>query len=158
MANPPTKQVLLSVTLDPATRSGAVARKALRAVLEVCPGAPTDAVLLITTELVNNAVEHAKTPCRLDLTVEEQILTLAVTDSRPDAVPHVRTPSSGAFLKAGGRGLLLVESFTQSWGYTVDDLTKTTWARISCNGTSDQVLSETPLRSRLVGDVDHFQA
>ncbi|MFC9956005.1 ATP-binding protein [Streptomyces nigra] len=71
---------------------------------------------LVMSEFVANAVRHAHGP-RIVLTVSLPVFDrvyLAVTDRSPDRHPQARTPDKDA---ANGRGLLLVDSLADRWGY-----------------------------------------
>jgi anti-sigma regulatory factor (Ser/Thr protein kinase) len=80
---------------------------------------------LIATELVANAVRHAGGTSVLCISADRATVTLSVTDE--SAEPPVRcTPDDG-----GGRGLLLVEALSTSWGYDEHPGDgKSVWARL----------------------------
>jgi anti-sigma regulatory factor (Ser/Thr protein kinase) len=82
-----------------------------------------DAALTVTTELVSNAVEHARTRCVLYLALDDRRLRIAVRDQLPEVQ---------GFLKPGvrgnrGYGLLIVEGLSRRWGVTSHDDGKTVW-------------------------------
>lgn len=86
-------------------------------------------VALVVTELVNNAVVHARSRPRLRVANTESGLLVEVYDDGP-GVP-VLTPLSDA-PTTSGRGLALVEALSSSWGVTVDPggTGKAVWAVI----------------------------
>jgi DNA-binding response OmpR family regulator len=86
-----------------------------------------DDVLLVVTELVNNAVTHAHSECELRLSVNPLALRIEVVDQGPGA-PDPLPPS---MTRNHGRGLHLVDALTAAWGYEpVADEGKTVWAEL----------------------------
>jgi len=82
---------------------------------------------LIATELVANAVTHARTPMDVVIGRSRQHIHLAVIDGeRRFAV--LRGPESAR--SSGGRGLMLVEAFSAAWGCTATATGKSTWATV----------------------------
>jgi anti-sigma regulatory factor (Ser/Thr protein kinase) len=68
--------------------------------------------LLITSELVANAVQHGGAPVRLEVSGAPGRLVLRVHDIAPGS-PR---PQVGAADREGGRGLLLVAALASDWG------------------------------------------
>lgn len=90
-----------------------------------------DAVRLVTSELVGNAVRHAGTRIRATLRIEPgDALRLEVEDG---SASPVRRPEAGT-RSLDGRGLALVERLADHWGS--DDLRngKVIWARWAVPG------------------------
>ena len=83
-----------------------------------------DAARTVTTELVSNAVEHARTGCVLHLALDDHRLRVSVRDHRPDG--H-GLPQPGVH-DHRGYGLLIVEGLSRKWGVTSHDDGKTVWA------------------------------
>jgi len=75
------------------------------------PEAVPDAVV-ITSELIDNMVEHARSEGQLRLELRRTALCIAVTDADPRR-PQLRLPGLSA---AGGRGLVLVDRLSRTWG------------------------------------------
>jgi len=73
----------------------------------------SDDVLLVVTELVNNAVTHAHTPCELRLSISPVTLRIEVIDEGP-GTPDPLPPSA---TRNHGRGLHLVDALTAAWGF-----------------------------------------
>ncbi|MFC8956208.1 ATP-binding protein [Streptomyces sp. NPDC057101] len=96
---------------------------------------PARAVALVTAELASNAIRHGSLPgrdFRLTLVLLPHGFRIELTDTRPE-----RRPPRPAFLPTpdfdapSGRGLVLVEAHTDSWGWdTRDAYTKTVWAEV----------------------------
>lgn len=104
---------------------------ARRLVHQVCQGWGLDrlapAAGLVATELVGNAVRHAGTAIDLVVTRTGRHLHLAVRDYAPEPARLVGPNGED---EPGGRGLLIVEAFTTSWGCTPTRDGKVTWATL----------------------------
>jgi len=87
-----------------------------------------EAALVIASELVTNAVVHASAPIRLDITVRDHTLQLAVHDGDASAAV-VAIPRAGRG-DISGRGLELVASLARCWGVQADTNGKHVWAEI----------------------------
>jgi anti-sigma regulatory factor (Ser/Thr protein kinase) len=75
------------------------------------PETISDAVV-ITSELIDNMVQHARSEGQLRLELRRNALCIAVTDADPRR-PQLRLPGLSA---AGGRGLVLVDRLSRTWG------------------------------------------
>ncbi|WP_413760148.1 SpoIIE family protein phosphatase [Streptomyces sp. MMBL 11-3] len=94
-----------------------------------------DAVLLIVSELVTNALVHTDGQIRLDLTLIDNRLRVAVADVSP------RTPikpTSIGWEATGGRGILLVEALSANWGTVPVSGGKQVWAELPLTGPPPQ--------------------
>ena len=83
----------------------------------------TDAAVLLVSELVTNAVRHARGPCALVVTLRDDEVEVAVEDGDP----RVPAPRPGEPLDDGGRGFLLVEALADDWGVRQLPGGKATW-------------------------------
>jgi anti-sigma regulatory factor (Ser/Thr protein kinase) len=83
--------------------------------------------LVIATELVSNAVEHAGTSSRISVRLDPRGLWVDVRDFASGAVPRPRPRAIGS---RRGRGLHLVASMAPNWGVTQHPDGKTVWASI----------------------------
>jgi Histidine kinase-like ATPase domain len=83
---------------------------------------------LLASELVTNAVVHARTPMDVTLRMMDASLSVAVRDGDPR--PMYRPIADGTVTTEHGRGLLLLDAMADDWGCnpTVDG--KVVWARI----------------------------
>ncbi|KOV72093.1 PAS/PAC sensor protein [Streptomyces sp. AS58] len=90
-----------------------------------------DAVLLVVSELVTNALVHTDGQVRLDLTLFNGRVRVAVTDGSPRT--PVR-PTSIGWEATGGRGLLLVDAMSASWGTVPVSGGKQVWSEIALDG------------------------
>ncbi|MBQ0984694.1 SpoIIE family protein phosphatase [Streptomyces sp. F63] len=87
-----------------------------------------DTVLLVVSELVTNALVHTAGEVRLDLALTGNRLRVAVSDSSP------RTPVKAASMDweaTGGRGILMVEAVSESWGSVPLSGGKQVWSEIA---------------------------
>ncbi len=87
-----------------------------------------DVALLVVSELVTNAIAHTQGEVRLDLTLAADRLRIAVNDASPRAPVK---PASVDWEATGGRGLLLVEAMSASWGSVPLSGGKQVWSEIS---------------------------
>jgi anti-anti-sigma factor len=105
------------LVLAPIRTAAAAARAFVRDVLGYWQLALPDATLvdravLVASELVTNAVAHARTEIRLRLELRGDRLHIAVRDGSPGFLRLV-APDPQA---EGGRGLWLIEQLARSWG------------------------------------------
>jgi anti-sigma regulatory factor (Ser/Thr protein kinase) len=88
----------------------------------------TDAVLLVVSELVTNALVHTQGPVSVDLTLRAGRVRVSVSDSSP------RAPAKPVIVdweSTGGRGLLLVEAMSESFGSVPVAGGKQVWSEIA---------------------------
>ena len=85
-----------------------------------------DIVLLLTSELVTNAVVHAASDVDLSLRLSRGILQIAVADRSPLA-PIVREPSDEA---TNGRGMLLLDAMALRWSVVPTEAGKIVWFEV----------------------------
>lgn len=91
-----------------------------------------DDLLLVVSELVTNALLHARTGMTVELVAEaEDAVRLAVTDGSAQA-PQERHFSAES---GTGRGLRLLDSLAQAWGVEEHAPGKTVWCRVTLGGT-----------------------
>ena len=83
-----------------------------------------EGVLLCVSEIVTNAVLHAKTPCELSVHWYDDRLRVAVRDFAPDRLPVPRELSQTA---STGRGLHIIDGCTDAWGVDRQPDAKTVW-------------------------------
>jgi anti-sigma regulatory factor (Ser/Thr protein kinase) len=104
-------------------------RRFVAEVLERSGRDVTDAVLLVASELVTNAVRHGDGDVELRIDVENSHIRLEVLDDGHVKVTAPRrTPSPTAI---GGRGLHLVREVSNRWGSGFDPAGRTlVWAEL----------------------------
>ncbi|MER6385607.1 SpoIIE family protein phosphatase [Streptomyces sp. NPDC001250] len=90
-----------------------------------------DAALLVVSELVTNALVHTDGQVRLDMSLVNHRLRLAVADSSPRSPVK---PTSIGWEATGGRGILLVEAVSAAWGTLPVSGGKQVWADLALEG------------------------
>lgn len=120
----------LETQLSPGVGAGRQARTFVHDALQAADLAcVNDVVGLLSTELVNNAVVHAAASPTLRITPSSGTVRVEVDDASTDApvleVPDVRSEH--------GRGLLLVASIADDWGFEVGNRGKTVWFEVSAS-------------------------
>ena len=108
----------VELSLDATPRSVPAARRWLRDALGPVPDVDVDIACLLLSELVTNALLHARTAMTVRLVDEGQQLRIEVVDQ---AV--VATTARAAFAAMNGergRGLAIVSMLAGDWGVDVD--------------------------------------
>lgn len=121
-----------SLELSPDPDSPGLARRFVTRVLrEWNVGISTieDAALL-ATELVTNAVIHARTPIRLDIGLEGDMIRVAVSDSDAGR-PVLRQQNREA---STGRGLYVLDQLAADWEVIYGDGSKTVTFSLAAGG------------------------
>lgn len=126
---------VVSEELEPALHAVARARRAVRAVLDRWELSPlTPDTELLVSELVTNALVHARSVTALTLAVADGRLEVGVTDRTAGMpMPRVEGADSAAswdWPAEGGRGLRLVELVADEWGVAVLPEGKQVWFRL----------------------------
>lgn len=113
--------------LEPVPRAPSLARRFVREHAPSLPGETADALLLLTSELVSNAVLHARTAIEVALVVAEHSLVVTVHDL--DLASPLQEPYAD---REGGWGTNLVSALAQSWSTAphADGGGKTVWFRL----------------------------
>lgn len=87
----------------------------------------SDTVVLLTSELIANAVRHGPPPLCLQLDVDQRRARVEVSDSNP-VIPVLTRPN---FEAVGGRGLWLVDTLAKAWGCTPQPPGKVVWFEVT---------------------------
>jgi anti-sigma regulatory factor (Ser/Thr protein kinase) len=90
-------------------------------------GEAVEPTLLVVTELLSNAIDHARGPVELAVEYPGEWVHVEVHDGAPDA-PH-RQPHD--MLRTRGRGLQMVEALSVRWGWTPTPPGKVVWADVA---------------------------
>ncbi|HEY2239149.1 MAG TPA: SpoIIE family protein phosphatase [Streptosporangiaceae bacterium] len=89
-----------------------------------------DDAVLLTSELVTNAVVHAGTDLDVTCRIAAGDLEIAVRDRHPSrTLPDI--PEAASLSAERGRGLLLPSALASSWGVTYARTAKAVWFRMS---------------------------
>jgi anti-anti-sigma regulatory factor len=87
-----------------------------------------DPARLVITELVSNAVRHARTALEISVALQPDAIHLSVRDHNP-APPRLGGPVAPTV--EGGRGLLVVDLLARAWGTTPTLDGKVVWATLT---------------------------
>jgi two-component sensor histidine kinase len=113
--------------LEPLPRLVRAARAFIREHAPPLAPETLDVLLLLTSELVTNAVLHARTPIELGITIADRSLLITVHDedlARPEQQPYTE--------REGGWGLGLVRSLADDYALEMHaGAGKTAWFRLS---------------------------
>lgn len=122
-----------TVSLSPEPSSVARAREFVADLLLLhALAALVDDVRLVVSELVTNALQHGRMPYSLTLTRQGHAVVVRVHDGSP-ALPQLLSTDGSAHR---GRGLMIVDRLSASWGVDVaGDRTKAVWARFDTGRT-----------------------
>ncbi|GEM_PF-1635003 len=92
-----------------------------------------DDAVLLTSELVTNAVVHAGTPVEVTCRLADEGLEIVVVDHQPERISGPsRQPASAE--RTSGRGLQLPDELASSWGITYAGTSKAVWFRLGLSG------------------------
>jgi signal transduction histidine kinase len=89
-------------------------------------GEPVEPTLLVVTELLSNAIDHAHGPVRLSVELSAETVHVEVRDATPHP-PLLRPPDP---MRARGRGMQFVEALSMRWGWTAAPPGKVVWADV----------------------------
>jgi anti-anti-sigma factor len=92
---------------------------------------------ILASELVTNAVRHARTVLDLRITLRDQQLRVSVQDRAADRLARMETPGEA---DDHGRGLLIVDSVATAWGNLPVPDGKVVWASLAVTPDPDREL------------------
>jgi serine phosphatase RsbU (regulator of sigma subunit)/anti-sigma regulatory factor (Ser/Thr protein kinase) len=91
-----------------------------------------DDAVLLTSELVTNAVVHAGTQVQVTCRMNSKAVEVAVRDRHPArALGTPLQPPGDPAVRTSGRGLLLPSALATAWGVTYARTSKAVWFRIA---------------------------
>ncbi|HEX9357280.1 MAG TPA: SpoIIE family protein phosphatase [Streptosporangiaceae bacterium] len=142
------KDLVASAAYLPEPAAVAAARKFVRDTLcswlDAGPGAAADAAadgglvddaVLLTSELVTNAVVHAGTQVQVTCKLAAGAVEVVVRDSHPARmVPGPAPDGTVPAERTGGRGLLLPSALAAAWGVSYGTDAKAVWFRMGLPG------------------------
>jgi anti-sigma regulatory factor (Ser/Thr protein kinase) len=132
-------ELVATAAYQPEPAAAAAARRFVRDTLEswVATGSGDDGnglvddAVLLTSELVTNAVVHAGTPVHVTCKLAAGGVEVAVRDSQPASlVPEPPENEHVPAERTSGRGLLLPAALASAWGVTYGQTAKAVWFRI----------------------------
>jgi anti-sigma regulatory factor (Ser/Thr protein kinase) len=120
----------LDVVFDAAPRSISMARHAVARMIDPTLRIPIELaedVLLLVSELVTNAVLHARTAVHVSARARPGRILVAVGDDDPHNTPQQTEAGTTA---TSGRGMRLVELLASSWGVEMGATSKVVWFEV----------------------------
>src|SRR5262249_26740440 len=84
-----------------------------------------EVAVLLTSELVTNAILYGHGPLELRAHTEGSALRIEVRDQEPASPPVLR--SDADLTEIGGRGLQLVDTLADGWGWSAEAEGKVVW-------------------------------
>lgn len=112
-----------TIELPAEPTSPAAARRFVADSLAPVVGVPVDIATLLVSELVTNAVLHARTAMVVTVTAADGSVRVGVQDGSA-ALPALRQYDRTA---PTGRGLQMLERLASRWGVETDETSKTVW-------------------------------
>jgi anti-sigma regulatory factor (Ser/Thr protein kinase) len=86
-----------------------------------------DDVALVVSELVTNAVVHARTALTIRVRSDASLIRVSIEDGHRSVPVLVMIPDD----RVSGRGMFLVDALAQRWGTESDENGKTVWAELA---------------------------
>jgi serine phosphatase RsbU (regulator of sigma subunit)/anti-sigma regulatory factor (Ser/Thr protein kinase) len=128
------QNLVAAADFDPEPSAAAAARRFVRDTL-ISSGLPVDDdavsdAVLLTSELVTNAVVHAGTPVQLTCRLNGTNIEVSVLDRHPARVIPDPPGATAVVDRPSGRGLLLPAALSASWGVTYAASAKAVWFRL----------------------------
>jgi serine phosphatase RsbU (regulator of sigma subunit)/anti-sigma regulatory factor (Ser/Thr protein kinase) len=128
------QNLVAAADFDPEPSAAAAARRFVRETL-LSSGLPVDDdtvsdAVLLTSELVTNAVVHAGTPVQLTCRLSGTNIEVSVLDRHPARVIPDPPGATAVVDRPSGRGLLLPAALSASWGVTYAASAKAVWFRL----------------------------
>ncbi len=118
------QEVLGLWRFHPDSTSESLSRACIQSVLKNRHPHLLDDIALATSELVANAVVHAKTELHVVVELWQYMIRIGVVD-HSEAPPVPQQPDTTS---EGGRGLFIVDSVSDTWGYDYVAHGKCVWA------------------------------
>ena len=99
------------------------------------PDTVIDDAVLLTSELVTNAIVHAGTSVHVTCRLSAEAVEIVVLDGRPaQLIPDAPRPAGDPAECTSGRGLHLPAELASAWGVTYARAAKAVWFRIGLPG------------------------
>ena len=126
----------------PEPKAAAAARRFVRETLQAWAVAPAagrhglvDDAVLLTSELVTNAVVHAGTAVQVTCRLVDGAVEVVVSDGHPGRlVPETPEPAPVGTDCTSGRGLRLPAALASAWGVAYGRASKAVWFRLVLDG------------------------
>lgn len=115
--------------VDPVPASVGIARQFVRDASAGIGEELTDMLVLLTSELVTNAILHARTPVQVGVVIDDENVLVSVSDRV--RLPAALVPRAYSQDRPGGRGLAIVADASDGWGTTFHSGGKSVWFRLA---------------------------
>lgn len=109
----PPSPLVFTMDAGPALTLPRVARSFVRTCTQMLDADPTETILLLTSEMVTNSVQHARTE-RVRVSLERVGPTLRVAVADDDPQPPILQDRDDS--RIGGLGIQMVERMSSAWG------------------------------------------
>ena len=133
--------LVASAAYQPEPTAAAAARRFVRDTLHswAVTGAAdgdelVDDAMLLTSELVTNAVVHAGTQVKVTCRLADGAVEVVVRDGQPARLVPEAAEDEPSLERTGGRGLLLPAALASAWGVVYGRSSKAVWFRIGLAG------------------------
>ncbi len=156
-------EFVATAAYQPVPAAAAASRRFVRDTLEAWDLAGdadplVDDAVLLTSELVTNAVLHAGTPvqvtCRLLGDASDGVIEIAVLDGLPGPLRPGQPHTAGeAAERTSGRGLQMPPELASAWGVTYAKAAKAVWFRLELAGRNPPARPGGPVASGKTGPV-----
>jgi anti-sigma regulatory factor (Ser/Thr protein kinase) len=112
--------------LEPRAESVGVSRDLVRRTLGSVDSELAEVAAILTNEVVANAIRHGRPPIALRVRADDELVDIAVSDSGP-GLPVIRYTDRTA---ESGRGLMIIDAFSDDWGVVPLPEGKQVWFRL----------------------------
>jgi anti-sigma regulatory factor (Ser/Thr protein kinase) len=123
MGTPPPRTSSTTVSLKHQLAAIRVARSTVRDACAALTGTACDTAVLLTSELVTNAVRHGQPPIDITIERDQRVVKVTVTDTNP-ARPVL---SPRRLAASDHRGLQIVDALAAAWGVQDRPVGKAVW-------------------------------
>ena len=132
------RDLAATAAYEPEPAAAAAARRFVRETLRSWEvpdrhGRLVDDAVLLTSELVTNAIVHAGTPLQVTCRMDDEEIEVAVRDSHPARTIGEEPVAADNAERTSGRGLMLPAALASSWGVSYARTAKAVWFRLATN-------------------------
>jgi anti-sigma regulatory factor (Ser/Thr protein kinase) len=118
------------LAIEPKAESARVSRDLVRRTLDSVNSELAEVAAILTNEVVANAIKHGRPPIALTVMGDDELVVIAVTDGGP-GLPAIRRVDRTA---ESGRGLVILDAFSDDWGVAPLPEGKQVWFRLHIAG------------------------
>jgi anti-sigma regulatory factor (Ser/Thr protein kinase) len=118
------------LALEAKAESVRASRDLVRRTLGSVDSELAEVAAILTNEVVANAIRHGRPPIALSVVGDDELVVIAVADSGPGLPVMGRTDRTAE----SGRGLMILEAFSDGWGVAPLPEGKQVWFRLHIAG------------------------